>query len=136
MVGPGFVACAEGWQVGAVVGLADDDRAVDVGAEEIDRHFAADARQEMAAPVGAGQPFGNPPPSAGPVVARRIAGAGGFGQADDMGDLRAGLRLGAPQRYYGPSSASRRSMKTRSASRYWVAENSAAGQKQNFWPAR
>jgi hypothetical protein len=46
------------------VDAADHQGAVDVAFHKVDQHFVAHARGEVAAPVGAGQPFGNAYPGA------------------------------------------------------------------------
>ena len=109
VVGTGFVAGGERRQVGAVMDLAGDHRAVDVAVEEADDDFGADARQEMAAPVGAGQPFGDADPGARLFIARRVAGLarGVGGEAAGVGlfaalpgklDLHPVIALGAQRR--------------------------------------
>jgi hypothetical protein len=57
VVDAGVQPGGEGRQVGAVIELAQDHRAVHVTVCEVDQHFGADARGELAAPVGAGQGF-------------------------------------------------------------------------------
>ena len=75
--GPLLMAGGERRKVCTVIALSDDYRTVDVTVDEVDQDFVADARQEMAAPVRPGQPFGHPDPGAGLIVARGVAGFAG-----------------------------------------------------------
>jgi hypothetical protein len=69
VVGARIVAGAEGRVLVAGMELADDDGAIDVTTNKFDKDFSADAWQEVAAPIGAGQPLGDAYPGAGGFVA-------------------------------------------------------------------
>lgn len=86
---PGFMPGRKGRQIGAVIVLADDDRAIDIAVDEIDQDFGIDAWQEVTTPVRTGQPFGDPDPGSGLIVARGVAGLAGSSAT------RAGVRLPA-----------------------------------------
>ena len=73
-----------------VVDAADDKRAVGVAVHAFDEDFVADARGEVAAPVGAGEPFGDAHPGAAGVVA-----GGAFAGFDGSIGVAAGVGLAA-----------------------------------------
>jgi len=55
------------------VQLRHHQRPVHFAFDEVDQHLGADARRELRTPIRPGQRFCHPYPSAGRVVARRIA---------------------------------------------------------------
>src|SRR5690606_14759638 len=62
----------ERWGDLAVVELAGGDGLIYGAVGELDEDFAADPRQQVGAPIGAGLPLGHPHPRAGGVVAGRV----------------------------------------------------------------
>lgn len=69
VVGGAVLSGAVGGDGLGVVDAADDERAVGVAVQSFDEDFVANAGDEVAAPVGAGEPFGDAYPGAAGVVA-------------------------------------------------------------------
>ena len=117
VVGARIDAGAERRQIFAVVELADDQRTIDITVDEIDEHFGADARHEVAAPVRAGEPLGDAYPGARSLIAGRIAcavawagvveaaGVGSLAALPVVLDLDAVVALGAHHRIGQPDDA-------------------------------
>ena len=89
VVGAAVFSGTIGGDVLGVVDAANDEGPVGVAVQTFDEDFVTDARGEVAAPVGAGKPFGDAHPGAAAVVAGgAFAGFdGGVGIATGVGKL-------------------------------------------------